>query len=87
LQEKFSIEDVKHSAKTQTDVVILSTIHQAKGLEWQAVFLMNLTNKSLPHPLAQTEVEQEEERTFVLCGSYPGKEIFVSYLSDVAVFL
>lgn len=44
------------------DAIILSTIHQAKGLEWSSVFVMNLTNQSFPHPLAKTSEEREEER-------------------------
>ncbi len=42
--------------------VILSTVHQAKGLEWQAVFVLNITDQSFPHPLCQSEEEREEER-------------------------
>lgn len=47
---------------SKADNVILSTIHQAKGLEWPVVFVMNLTDQAFPHPLAVTEDEQEEER-------------------------
>lgn len=48
--------------ENKSDNVILSTIHQAKGLEWPVVFVMNLTDQAFPHPLAVTEAEQEEER-------------------------
>lgn len=75
LQEKFSVDDDKNKAG-----LVLSTIHQAKGLEWQAVFLMNLTNKSLPHPLAQTETEQEEERRlFYVAVTRAKKYLYLTY--------
>ncbi len=75
LQEKFSVDDDKKKPG-----LILSTIHQAKGLEWQAVFLMNLTNKSLPHPLAQTETEQEEERRlFYVAVTRAKKYLYMTY--------
>ncbi len=75
LQEKFSVGDDKNKAG-----VILSTIHQAKGLEWQAVFLLNLTSRSLPHPLCQTEIEIEEERRlFYVAVTRAKRYLYLSY--------
>lgn len=42
--------------------IILSTIHQAKGLEWNTVFLLGLYQGGLPISRAQTDAETEEER-------------------------
>lgn len=58
LQEQFA----EVNSNNKKNNIILSTVHQAKGLEWQAVFIMNLTDQSFPHPLAESEEEQEEER-------------------------
>ena len=42
--------------------VVLSTIHSAKGLEWDYVFITNLYEGSLPHQWCRTDSEIEEER-------------------------
>lgn len=42
--------------------VTLSTIHAAKGLEWEIVHLIGLTEGYLPISYAQTEAEIREER-------------------------
>ncbi|MEK7466873.1 MAG: ATP-dependent helicase [Planctomycetota bacterium] len=42
--------------------VVLSTIHQAKGLEWQAVFLPWLVDGRFPDSRALGEGSEEEER-------------------------
>lgn len=45
------------------DYLTLSTIHSAKGLEWQAVMLMRASDGSMPSDLAVgSEAELEEER-------------------------
>ncbi len=59
LQENFGLTGGRNQP---SDSVVLSTVHQAKGLEWPAVFVINLTNQSFPHPLAIREEEQAEER-------------------------
>ncbi len=43
--------------------VVLSTIHQAKGLEWESVYLIHLAEGYFPHPRAfQSDLELSEER-------------------------
>ncbi|HWP17904.1 MAG TPA: ATP-dependent helicase [Burkholderiaceae bacterium] len=45
------------------DYLILSTIHSAKGQEWQAVYLLNAVDGCIPSDLSAGEVAQlEEER-------------------------
>ncbi|MEE9240260.1 MAG: ATP-dependent helicase, partial [bacterium] len=46
--------------------VVLSTIHQAKGLEWKVVFMIWLTDSHFPHQraLADAGGEEEERRLF-----------------------
>lgn len=49
-----------------TEVLVLSTVHQAKGLEWRAVFLIWLVDGKLPDGRALREDggEEEERRLF-----------------------
>jgi DNA helicase-2/ATP-dependent DNA helicase PcrA len=44
------------------DRLVLSTIHQAKGLEWDSVFIINLVDGAFPNQRAASEGELEEER-------------------------
>jgi len=45
-----------------TDTLILSTIHSAKGLEWDAVFVISLADGRFPHASAFPGEQWEEER-------------------------
>ena len=79
LQENFQVQ-TDSSTEQEKSGVILSTIHQSKGLEWTGVFIMNLTNKSLPHPLATSEEEQEEERRlFYVAITRAKRHLYLSY--------
>lgn len=68
--------------KDERDRLVLSTVHQAKGLEWEAVFLINLVAGAFPNERAMNEPggEEEERRLFYvgitrakshLCLTYP----------------
>lgn len=47
----------------ENEYLVLSTIHQAKGLEWKAVFLIGLCEGQFPHPKSIDNLQQlEEER-------------------------
>jgi DNA helicase II / ATP-dependent DNA helicase PcrA len=52
-----------NSERRKDEVVVLSTIHQAKGLEWQAVFIIGFCEYEFPHPKAiGSDKALEEER-------------------------
>ncbi len=48
--------------------VTFSTLHAAKGLEWDAVFLIGVSEGLLPISMAQTAVAREEERRLLYVG-------------------
>ena len=54
--------DSKAEAATEEGVVVISTIHNAKGLEWPRVYVTNVYEGSLPHQWSSSEQEIEEER-------------------------
>ncbi|GAA1352016.1 ATP-dependent DNA helicase UvrD2 [Streptomyces beijiangensis] len=48
--------------------VTLASLHAAKGLEWDAVFLVGLTEGMLPITYAKTDEQVEEERRLLYVG-------------------
>ncbi|GHF68443.1 DNA helicase [Streptomyces mashuensis] len=48
--------------------VTLASLHAAKGLEWDAVFLVGLTDGMLPITYARTDEQIEEERRLLYVG-------------------
>jgi DNA helicase II / ATP-dependent DNA helicase PcrA len=50
------------------DGVTLASLHAAKGLEWDAVFLAGLSDGTLPIVYAQTSESVEEERRLLYVG-------------------
>jgi DNA helicase-2/ATP-dependent DNA helicase PcrA len=67
LTDLASYEDFKGETRRgeyeRQEILILSTIHQAKGLEWEAVFIIGFCEYEFPHPKALgCEVKLEEER-------------------------
>ncbi len=51
--------------------LVLSTIHQAKGLEWKVVFIIGLSEGHFPHHLASDSDEaiEEERRLFYVAAT------------------
>jgi DNA helicase-2/ATP-dependent DNA helicase PcrA len=66
--------------------VTLSTIHAAKGLEWDSVFLAGLNEGLLPISYAKTELAIYEERRLFYVGiTRARKELSLSYSKQSAV--
>jgi DNA helicase-2/ATP-dependent DNA helicase PcrA len=54
--------------------VVLSTVHQAKGLEWQAVFLIGMNDGRFPSAKSLKADGEEEERRLFYVGATRAKE-------------
>ncbi len=54
--------------------VTLASLHAAKGLEWDAVFLVGLADGTLPTTFARTETALEEERRLLYVGITRARE-------------
>ncbi|MFN2368435.1 MAG: ATP-dependent helicase [Desulfurivibrionaceae bacterium] len=67
--------------------VILSTIHSAKGLEWDHVFVINLAAGRFPscQPFMRAEWE-EERRMFYVAATRARKMLYLSYPREVMSF-
>ena len=78
-------QDVSSSARGVTDdgdsPVVLSTIHQAKGLEWHSVFIIYLLEGFFPSPRSLDEPggEEEERRIFYVAVTRSRDELYLSY--------
>jgi DNA helicase-2/ATP-dependent DNA helicase PcrA len=68
------------------DVLVLSTVHQAKGLEWSHVFVIRLIEETFPHyrSLDEPDGEEEERRIFYVAVSRAMNELTLTYPSSVA---
>ncbi len=64
-----------------TESVVLSTIHQAKGLEWDTVFVIHLTNLGFPNPRALEDDGnlEEERRLFYVAVTRARNRLYLSY--------
>ncbi|MDA1038364.1 MAG: ATP-dependent helicase [bacterium] len=65
----------------EVDRLVLSTIHQAKGLEWDAVFIMRLQEGAFPHKrsLGERGGLEEERRLFYVAVTRARKHLFLTY--------
>jgi ATP-dependent DNA helicase UvrD/PcrA len=62
--------------------VTLASLHSAKGLEWDAVFLVGLTDGTLPTTYARTQEAVEEERRLLYVGVTRARHwLWLSYAS------
>ncbi len=64
-----------------SDVLVLSTVHQAKGLEWSHVFVPRLIEDGFPHrrSLEESGGEDEERRIFYVAVSRAMNELTLTY--------
>jgi DNA helicase-2/ATP-dependent DNA helicase PcrA len=66
------VDELQHRATTQHaptgDGVTLASLHSAKGLEWDTVFLVGLTEGMMPITYATTPEQVAEERRLLYVG-------------------
>lgn len=67
------------------DVLVLSTIHSAKGLEWHAVFLLWALEGRFPSffNLGKEDEMEEERRLFYVAATRAKNELYLSYPLNV----
>ena len=56
------------------DAITLATLHSAKGLEFQEVFLVDVNEGTIPHRKASMEADLEEERRLFYVGMTRAKD-------------
>lgn len=79
LQSGIQAEDI-HQVGEQDEYLVLSTIHQAKGLEFRAVFLVWLAEGRFPSARSETEDGIEEERRlFYVAVTRAKNELYLTY--------
>ena len=76
LQEHSRGEEFKN-----VNPIILSTVHQAIGLEWKIVFVIGVCANHFPHPSSTYDImELEEERRIFYVGVTRAKEdLYITY--------
>lgn len=63
------------------EILVLSTIHQAKGLEWEAVFIIGFCEYEIPHPKAigSENFLEEERRLFYVATTRTKSLLHITY--------
>lgn len=61
--------------------MVLSTVHQSKGLEWDTVFILHLADGAFPNgrALAEENGIEEERRLFYVAVTRARRRLFLSY--------
>ena len=78
-------EHYRGEIKNTEGNIVLSTIHQAKGLEWRIVFVIGVCAFHFPHNLSQTDPGgiEEERRIFYVGITRAKEDLYITYyLSD-----
>jgi len=80
LMGEFYGQDVVEGAP-EDEILVLSSIHQAKGLEWEHVFIIRMAEGSFPSPraLREKEGEEEERRIFYVGTTRAKDELYITY--------
>ncbi len=76
-----NVEGEEHRRRHQRDNLVLTTIHQAKGLEWRVVFMIGLVEGRFPdaRSLAEQNSEEEERRLFYVGVTRTKEKLYLSY--------
>ena len=74
-------ETIVEGEEGDKETCVLSTVHQAKGLEWKAVFVVWLADGRFPSYLCfgKEEEMEEERRLFYVAVTRAKDELYLSY--------
>lgn len=76
-----ALEQQSERADPSTDRLTLSTIHGAKGLEWDTVYLPRLEEGHIPHARSQSpEDVAEERRMLYVAATRARRHLYMSYV-------
>ena len=78
------VRKIKAASRVKKGVAV-GTIHSAKGLEWDTVFLVNAQEGVLPHKRS-TDIEEEKRVFFVGC-SRAAKRLIITYSGPPSQFI
>lgn len=81
---KFSIR-ASHASRKSKHAVTLGTIHAAKGLEWDNVYVIGVQEGKMPHN--NSSDHEEEQRILYVAVSRPCKKLQISYVGSISRFL
>ena len=83
LREGFKGETILRASDSEGEGenLILSTIHQAKGLEWKVVFIIGLSDGQFPHPKSLSDAAQleEERRLFYVALTRAKDQVYLAH--------
>jgi len=71
-----------------TERLVLSSVHQAKGLEWRVVFVLRMCEGDFPSEMALREPagEEEERRIFYVATTRAKDELYITHpLMDMSL--
>ncbi len=79
-----SLADISEEDK-ENEVLTLSTIHSAKGLEWHTVFIIHAVEGFFPSSMSYDKIENlEEERRLMYVASTRAKQnLYISYPMNI----
>jgi DNA helicase-2/ATP-dependent DNA helicase PcrA len=74
-------QEVTGGGSADRERLILSSVHQAKGLEWRVVFVIRMCEGSFPSEVAlrETSGEEEERRVFYVATTRAKDELYLTY--------
>lgn len=74
-------QEVGQGGLSDTERLVLSSIHQAKGLEWRVVFVIRMCEGEFPSEMALREErgEEEERRIFYVATTRAKDELYITH--------
>ncbi len=81
LEPPNSTGDLAGSPAIDEDWLVISTVHSAKGLEWDVVHLLNAADGNFPSDMALTSRDglEEERRLFYVAVTRPRRHLHVYF--------